>query len=153
MPTWTQAATVMGLAALPVSELRGALPLALVYGFDPLSAYLLSVVGNLLPVPALLWGLERVLALAPRLPGLGRLLGWWSRRTRRRGDKAFARFGALALILFVAVPLPMTGAWTGSLAAVLFRVPFRPALGLIALGVALAGLVVLVASWLGARLL
>lgn len=140
MPSLGDALIVVAVAAAPVVELRGAIPLALFhYGFDAVWALALAGIGNLLPVPALLWGLPRLLELARRVPGLQGPLGWWERRTRRRHGASFARWGALALVLFVALPLPGTGAWTGSLAAVLFGVSLRPALGLIALGVTLAG--------------
>lgn len=138
---------VLLLSLLPIAELRGGLPLALALGFSPPAAYALAVVGNLLPVPFLLLGLDRVLRLLQALPGpLGRVvrryLGWQEGRGRARVD----RWGPWALLLFVAVPLPVTGAWTGSLIAVLLRIPIHRALPPIALGVLLAGVLVLLAS-------
>jgi len=138
---------VVGLSAAPISELRGGLPLALSLGMHPASAYLLAVAGNLLPVPFLLWGLSRLLALLPRLPErwrgpVERYLAWQKRRHLRR----FARLGDVALVLVVAVPLPATGAWTGALLAALLGIPPRRALPLITLGVVLAGGIVLAAS-------
>ncbi len=153
MPPLSQLALVLAVAALPVSELRGAIPLALLrFEFDPWLAYGAGVLGNLLPVPFLLLGLERLIAWAPRVPLLRDGVRWWTARTRRKHSKAFERFGALALVLFVAVPLPVTGAWTGSLAAVLFGVPLRWSALLIALGVLLAGVVVSLATLVGAGL-
>lgn len=138
---------VMAVAASPVLELRAAIPLAVLqYGFDPLLAYGLAVLGNLLPVPVLLLGLEKLLTLAGRTAWLRPAAAWWIRRTHRAHSKAYERWGALALVLFVAVPLPATGAWTGALGAVLLGVPLRHALPLIALGVLLAGGIVLLLS-------
>jgi len=147
MQPWIEALSVLLVAAAPIVELRGAIPLALFhYQFDPLQAFGLAVIGNLLPVPPLLLGLGTLLRLAQRLPILERGLRWWTQRTQRHHASAFDRLGALALILFVAIPLPATGAWTGCLAAVLFGVPFRVAFPLIALGVLLAGILITLGS-------
>lgn len=142
-----EAFIVLIIAALPVSELRGAIPVALgVYQFDPVSAYLLGVVGNLLPVPILLKLLERVTALLHRSVVLNRWVSLLFARTRKRHSALIARFGAMALVLFVAVPFPATGAWTGALVAHLFGIPFRYAFPLIALGVGIAGVLVTLAT-------
>ncbi|MGC9529865.1 MAG: COG2426 family protein [Candidatus Bipolaricaulaceae bacterium] len=144
---WEGIWKVVLLSAAPISELRGGLPLALTMGVPAPLAYLVPVVANLLPVPFLLWGLGRLLPLVGRLPGRGgqaarRFLGWQRRRHARR----YARWGDVALIVIVAVPLPATGAWTGALVATLLAVPRRRAFTLIALGVCIAGVVVLLAS-------
>jgi uncharacterized membrane protein len=138
---------VLVVASLPFSELRGAIPLAIgVYRFDPVTAYLLGVLGNLLPVPLLLWLLEPLTNLLRRLSALERLIIWLFARTRKRHSALVERFGALALVLFVAIPLPLTGAWTGVLITHLFGIPLRYALPLITLGVAIAGLLVTLAT-------
>lgn len=147
MQTWSEAISVLVVAAAPVVELRGAIPLALFqYQFDPLTAFGLAVIGNLLPVAPLLLGLDTLMRLTQRLSILQRGLHWWVERTQRRHARAFARLGALALVLFVAIPLPATGAWTGCLAAVLFGVPFRVAFPLIAVGVLLSGILITLGS-------
>ena len=133
----------LGVAALPVSELRGAIPLAIVH-YDlawPL-AYGLSVVGNLVPILAILWLLEPVVSWLSRLTFFERLFDWLFARTRRRFSSTVETFGAVALVLVVAVPLPVTGAWTGSLIAFLYGVPTRKAFPLIAMGVLIAGAIV-----------
>jgi hypothetical protein len=86
--------TVLLLAALPISELRGAIPVAMgVYGFDPISSYLLGVVGNLLPVPILLKLLGPATDLLRRSAMLNRVVGWLLARTRARHSALIARFG------------------------------------------------------------
>lgn len=138
---------VLFVAALPVSELRGAIPLAILsFQFDPLTAYILSVLGNLLPIPFLLTLLAPVTNLLCRVSFLDRLISWLFARTRRKHGTLVERFGALALVLFVAIPLPATGAWTGALVAHLFGIPFRYALPLITLGVLIAGVLVTLAT-------
>lgn len=133
------------LAALPVVELRGAVPVALeVYDFSLLKAILLSVLGNLLPVYFLLVFFERgSVYLRARFPLADRFIGWLFVRTRLRLADHVERYGVWALALFVAVPLPMTGAWTGALAAFVFGLSRKRSFGAIALG--LCGAAVLVA--------
>ncbi len=133
----------MGVAALPISELRGAIPLALVhYQMPPIVAYLLGVIGNLIPVFLLLPSLKMLFRLLSRVEVSAKILNWLFARTRRRFSGAYARWGAVALVAFVAVPLPLTGAWTGCLIAFLFGIELRQALLLIGAGVAIAGVVV-----------
>ena len=131
------------VAALPIGELRAAIPLGLVqYEMHPLWAYSLGVIGNMIPVPFLLLLLSKVSDLLRRMSIFDRFLTWLFAYTQRRHSALFNKFGAFALIVFVAIPLPATGAWSGSLAAVLFGVPFKHALPLIALGVMIAGILV-----------
>lgn len=138
---------VLLLSALPISELRGGIPLALALGFSPPAAYALAVAGNLLPVPFLLLGLGRIVRALAGIPGpLGQGVERYLRLQEERGRRHVARWGPWALLLVVAVPLPMTGAWTGSLVAVLLGIPARRSLLPIALGVLLAGVVVLLAA-------
>ena len=134
------------LAALPVSELRGAIPYAMtVGGMGWQKAFLLSVAGNFLPVLPILLLLETVSNWLRRYPVWDRFFTWLFERTRRRG-KLIERFEALGLVLFVAVPLPVTGAWTGCVAAFVFKVPLRLALPAIFCGILIAGTVVTLAS-------
>ncbi len=134
------------LAAMPVSELRGAIPFAvLVGGIDWPTAYVLSVLGNLVPVPFLLLGLEPASKWLRRWRTWDRFFGWLFARTRRRGGLV-ERYGALGVMLFVAIPLPITGAWTGSVAAFIFGVRPRRAFPAVVGGVLIAGVVVTLAT-------
>jgi len=138
-----EALIVLLVAALPIGELRAAIPLALIqYDMHPLSVYFLGVVGNMLPVPFLLLFLGKVSNLLRRISLFDRFLTRLFAYTQRRHSALFNKFGAFALVMFVAIPLPATGAWSGSLAAFLFGVPFKYALPLIALGVMIAGVLV-----------
>jgi len=138
---------VVGLSAAPVAELRGGLPLALHYGAAAPVAYALAVAGNLLPVPFLLWGLDWLLPQLVRLPPpfgrwVTRYLDWQTRRHSARLN----RWGMVALVAIVAVPLPITGAWTGCLAAVLVGINRWRALPAVVGGVLIAGVIVLLAT-------
>jgi|Deesub1362A_J573_1020465.scaffolds.fasta_scaffold04583_2 uncharacterized membrane protein len=139
---------VIVIAALPVSELRGAIPMALkIYGMSPWKSYILAVFGNLLPVPVLLLFLGRVESyLRSRFSIFDSFFSWLFSRTRRRTKDKVEKYGALGLVPFVALPLPVTGAWTGVAAAYVFGIRFRYAFPAIALGVVIAGVIVTLAS-------
>ena len=134
------------LAALPVSELRGAIPYAIVAGgMSWQEAYIIAVIGNFIPVLPLLFLLESVSNYLMRYRFFNRFFTWLFERTRRKG-RLVERFEAVGLVLFVAVPLPVTGAWTGCVAAFIFKVPLKYAIPAILLGIMIAGTVVTLAS-------
>jgi len=134
------------LAMAPISELRGAIPLALVhFGMSWPKAYLLSVAGNIIPIIFILYFLESLQRWLRRFPSADKFITWWFGHIRRR-SRLVEKYEALGLVLFVAIPLPVTGAWTGSMAAWLFGIRFRLAFPAIALGVLIAGVLVTLAS-------
>jgi len=139
IPGW---AMVMLLAMSPISELRGAIPLAIACGYSPLEAYAISVLGNLIPVAPLLLFLGPVSSFLMRYPAWDRFFTWLFSRTRRKYIEGREGIGSVALMLFVAIPLPMTGAWTGCVLAFLLGFRFLPAFLSISLGVLIAGVVV-----------
>jgi len=140
---------VLGIAVLPISELRGAIPVAIVtYDFPWYYAYLFGVIGNILPVPFILLFLNHIIRLLGKVRFLDRLMQWFFELTRRRGNLV-ERYKWLGLALFVGIPLPITGAWTGSILSVLLGLKFRYAFSSILLGVIIAGAIVTCATVLG----
>ena len=143
------------LAAMtPVGELRAAIPLGILT-FDlawPL-VFVLSVAGNVLPIPFLVYGLRLTGRRVERMENvLGATLRWWTARVERRWAGLVGRYGLLATVLIVAIPLPFTGAWTGSLAVWVFNMhPIRGLLA-IAAGVLIAGVVVTALTLAGVEL-
>ncbi|MFD3004963.1 COG2426 family protein [Thermus tengchongensis] len=133
---------VILVAALPVVELRGAIPLGVALGLAPGKAFLLALLGNLLVAPLALILLPWAVALATRVPLLARAWEALEARVRLRGEEQVQRLGALGLFLFVAVPLPGTGAWSGAVLAVVLGLKRRYALLAISFGVLAAGLIV-----------
>ena len=133
-------------SAIPVTELRATIPLAItVWHVKPLTAFILAVIGNSLPILVIILGLNKIVQLAERYSKFWtRVIEAVFRRTRRKTSQQFEKYGLLALCLFVAVPLPMTGAWTGAIAAWLFGVPARKAFWPIFAGVIIAGVIVTV---------
>ena len=128
-------------AMAPVSELRVAIPYAWSQGMNHILAYVLSVIGNIIPVVPLLLFLGPVSKFLRRFRPLDRFFSWWFSRTLRR-SQLVEKYEALGLVLFVMLPLPVTGAWTGSVAAFLLGIRFRLAFPAIILGVILAGIIV-----------
>lgn len=137
---------VLIIAALPVLELRGAIPIAQgVLGMEPLPALFWAFWGNLLPVVLLLSFLGPASRwLSQRFTICSRFFDWVFARTRSR-SKAVEKYGVWGLIILVAIPLPITGGYTGSIAAFLLGIGIKKALPAIAVGVGLAGLVVTLA--------
>jgi uncharacterized membrane protein len=138
------------IAMLPISELRGAIPWALAQpplggGLTWYQAYLYAVLGNAIPVVPLLLFLGPASNSLQRYPIFERFFSWLFARTRRKG-KVVERYQALGLMLFVAIPLPITGAWTGTVAAFIFGIRFRYALPAVIGGILIAGVVVTLAS-------
>lgn len=146
--SFNKEAAVLILSGLPISELRGAIPLAIVMGFNPVKAYFLAVAGNLIPVIPLLFLLQPVSERLRHIPVFEKFFTWLFERTRRKAALV-EKFEFFGLILFVAIPLPVTGAWTGCVAATLFKIRFRYAFLAILLGVLIAGSIVLGLSLAG----
>jgi uncharacterized membrane protein len=128
-------------AALPVSELRGAIPLGISLGEGVLKTFCLAVLGNILPVAPLLVLLKPVSERLRYISFFRKFFNWLFERTRRKSGLV-QKYEAIGLILFVAIPLPVTGAWTGSVAASLFNLKFRLAFPAIIIGVVIAGIIV-----------
>lgn len=136
------------LAIAPINELRGTIPIALAFfHFSPLKALLLAYIGNMIPVFLLLLFWKRLAwVLARRFKLFNRFSFWLFERTRKRIYNKYRIYGDIALVCFVAIPLPITGAWTGTVAAFLLGVPYWKAVGLIFLGVIISGIIVTLAS-------
>jgi len=135
-------------AALPISELRGAIPLALSFGMTMGKAFWLSIIGNIIPVVPALFLLDPVSQRLRKFKIWSRFFDWLFERTKKKAD-AIQKYEALGLAIFVAIPLPMTGAWSGVVAASLFKIRFRYAFIAIVSGVIGAGLIVCILCSLG----
>ncbi|MFQ6136868.1 MAG: COG2426 family protein [Candidatus Hydrothermarchaeales archaeon] len=134
-------------AMFPFAELRGAIPLALgLYKMDPIEAYILAVTGNIIPVVPLLLFLEPVEQRLRRFGIFDSFFDWLFIRTHARTNEKIQKYGPIGLVPFVAIPLPVTGAWTGVAASYVFGLKFKHAFPAILLGVMIAGIIVTLAS-------
>lgn len=152
---FSQELVVIIISALPVLELRGALPVAInLFHFPWHYALFLAVIGNLLPVPFLLLLLDSLSKALSRVKLFESMFNKLFEHARRRG-KIIERYERIGLTLFVAIPLPITGAWTGSIAAVLFGLKFKYAFLSILLGILISGGIVTtlcLLGWIGAAI-
>ncbi len=139
---------VIAVAAVPIFELRGAIPIALALNIPWYSALPLALLGNLLPVPFLLLFLKSVMKWLSRFGLFRRFFDWLCARTMRRSQRLH-RNQLVGLMLFVGIPLPFTGAWTGSLAATLLDFDLKYSFIAIIIGVVLAGVIVTAFCMLG----
>lgn len=138
---------ILVCSMLPIVELRGGIPLGhILMGPERwFEVFVYAVLGNFLPVLPILKMLGPGERLLRRWSFFDRFFAWLFRRTERRTG-LIRRYGWLGLVLFVSLPAPMTGAWTGTLAAYLLRMPTRQAVPCIAAGILVAGCIITLAS-------
>jgi uncharacterized membrane protein len=137
---------VIFTAALPIIELRGAIPLAIFnYEMTYFKAYILSVIGSLIPAPVILIFFQPVAAYLKDAPYFRYFFSWAVKRSEKRGN-IIMKYSAVGLFLFVAVPIPTTGIWTGCMIASLFGMNFVKAMISVILGTLVSGFIVLLIS-------
>ena len=145
-------AVIVMISTLPIVELRGAIPVAHFMEMNGWLAYILAVLGNMIPVIPILLFLGPVSKFLMRFKPGEVFFNWLFARTRRKST-VIEKYETLGLILFVAIPLPVTGAWTGCAAAFLFGFGLARAVVCILLGVMISGTIMTILSvmgWLGA---
>ncbi len=131
---------------IPIIELRGAVPLGAGFGMGAIETYIFSVIGNLIPVPFILLFIRVVLDFMKKVKGLNKIAFWVeSKADKNKGQ--IEKYAYVGLFLFVAIPIPGTGAWTGSLIAALMRMKFWKSFLWIAFGIMAAGIIMSVISY------
>ena len=141
---------VLLISMVPLIEIRGAIPYAVGFGLPLWQSCLVAVVGNMIPVPFIFLFARRVLEWGKDKRLIGGFCRWCLEKGVKGGSKLEAKAGRglyIALLLFVGIPLPGTGAWTGTLAASILNMDFKRSVLAIALGVLLAGAIMLAASY------
>lgn len=133
------------ISMVPLVELRGAVPYAITTGIPMWQALVIAVIGNMLPVPIIFFFARRVLEWGADKPVVGGFFTWCLKKGHSGGAKLEKTAGErgvfLALLLFVGIPLPGTGAWTGTLAASILDWKFKSSVVAVMLGVLLAGII------------
>jgi len=158
LPLWGKYLATLLIAMLPIIELRGALPAAInVFGLSYTESYLISVIGNLIPVPFIMLLFTYVERFLRRFAPFNAFFDWLFERTRKKGEVKLQVWGMLGLMLFVAIPLPLTGAWTGTLVAYLLKLERKRSFLFIAAGVVIAGVIMVLLNfypiWVGALII
>ena len=132
----------MLVSMLPIIKLRGGIPFGVALGLNPWAAFAASVVGNLLPLPFIVVYIRRIfLWMRRHMPRLNALVDKMEKKAHLKGRKV-TRYKYLGLMIFVAIPLPGTGGWTGALVAAFLNMPLRKAMPAMAGGVVIAGFLV-----------
>ena len=137
------------ISMVPLIELRGAIPYSQVVGLPLLQSYIICIVGNMLPVPIIFFFARKVLEWGCDKPIIGKFFTFCLEKGHKGGEKLKEKAGRglfWALLLFVGIPLPGTGAWTGTLAASFLNMGFKETTKAVILGVIIAGIIMAVAS-------
>ena len=144
------------ISMVPLIELRGAIPYSQILGMPIVRSYIICIIGNMVPVPFIYLFARKVLEWGKDKPLIGRFFTFCLEKGKKGGEKLTAKAGRglfVALLLFVGIPLPGTGAWTGTLAASILDMDFLPTVVAVMLGVLLAGVIMMSASALGVQLI
>ncbi len=140
------------VSMVPLVELRGAIPISQGLGLPVISSFVVCIIGNMLPVPVIYLLARKVLEWGCDKPIIGKPFTWCLKKGQKGGEKLQAKAGRglfLALLLFVGIPLPGTGAWTGTLAASILDMDFKSTVAAAMCGVLLAGVIMMTVSLLG----
>ncbi len=137
------------ISMVPIIELRGAIPVAVGMGLPLIPSYIICIIGNMLPVPFIYFFARKVLVWGSDKPVIGKFFTFCLEKGEKGGKKLQAKAGRglfIALLLFVGIPLPGTGAWTGTLAASLLDMDFKSSVVAVMCGVLLAGVIMALIS-------
>ena len=141
----------------PLVELRGAIPISQIWGMPIIPSYIVCIIGNMVPVPFVYFFAERFLEWGKNKKGISKFCLWCLKKGHRAGKKLSEKAGKtgafIALMLFVGIPIPGTGAWTGTFAASFLGLGLKRSTVAIACGVVLAGIIMMTISALGGALL
>ena len=138
------------ISMVPLIELRGAIPVSQILSLPLIPSYIVCILGNMLPVPFIYLFARKVLEWGADKPLIGGFFSWCLAKGESGGQKLQEKAGRglfIALMLFVGVPLPGTGAWTGTLAASILDMDFKSSVLAVMCGVLLAGVIMMIASF------
>lgn len=143
IPDWL---VVFIISLFPILECRlGMFTAIVLLGMNPFVGFLISFVGNIIPIPFILLLINWIFDILKKIPVIKKPVIWLEEKTLKKKDK-IDKYGIWGLLLFVAIPLPGTGAWTGSLLASLLHLDKKKSFGVICIGVFIAGLIISILS-------
>ena len=145
--SWDPNIVIFIISLLPILELRGGLIAATLLGVPYLRALMICVIGNIIPIPFILLFINKIFDWLKRFKYPGKFVNWLETKTLKK-RKQIDRFGFWGLILFVGIPLPGTGGWTGALLASLLRIPVKKSAVAIAIGIALSAAIMSIITYL-----
>lgn len=138
--------TVMLTAALPIIEMRGAIPVGMSLGLSPIHSFVLAFIGSMIPVPFILFGIRPIFKYLTTTRFFKKIINKLTDRSLKANSYRIKKYGTLGLIFIVALPFPGTGVWSGSLIAALMNIRFKWAFPAIFIGNVIAGIIIMLFS-------
>ncbi|MBO5494982.1 MAG: small multi-drug export protein [Eubacterium sp.] len=143
IPDWL---VVFIISLMPILECRlGMFTAIVLLQMNPFVGFIISFIGNIIPIPFILLLINWIFEVLKKVPGINKIIYWLEERTLKKRDK-IDKYGVWGLLIFVAIPLPGTGGWTGALLASLLHLDRKKSFGVIAVGVFIAGLIITILS-------
>lgn len=134
------------ISLMPILELRGGLIAAALLDLNPVTSYIISIIGNVLPVPFILWFINSILEWMRKSKKFNKIAKWLDKKVEKNKDK-IEKFGFWGLVLFVGIPLPGTGAWTGCLVAAVLEMDRKKSFFAAMIGILIASIIMMVLSF------
>ena len=138
--------TVFIISLMPILELRGGLIAASLLDLNPIIAYIVSIIGNILPIPFILWFMKKILDWMRDSKHFSKIAKWLDKKVDKRKGQ-LEKYGYLGLVLFVGIPLPGTGAWTGCLIASVLNMDKKKSFIAALIGVVMASIIMMIISY------
>lgn len=143
------------ISMVPLIELRGAIPYSQIFGLPIVPSFIICIIGNMVPIPIIYLFARKVLIWGADKPVIGKFFTFCLEKGEKGGKKLQEKAGRglfLALLLFVGIPVPGTGAWTGTLAASILDMDFKSTVAAVLLGILLAGVIMMTLSFVGVNI-
>ena len=134
------------ISLMPILELRGGLIAAALLGLKPVESYIISIIGNIIPVPFILWFINRILDWMRKGKRLSKVAKWLDKKVDKHKGQ-IEKFGFWGLVLFVGIPLPGTGAWTGCLIAAVLEMDRKKSFIAAMIGIFIASIIMMLLSF------
>lgn len=134
------------ISLMPILELRGGLIAAALLDLNPVSSYIISIIGNILPVPFILWFINSILEWMRNSKRFKKVAKWLDKKVKKNKD-SIEKYGFWGLVLFVGIPLPGTGAWTGCLIASVLEMDRKKSFLAAAIGIVMASIIMMILSF------
>ena len=134
------------ISLMPILELRGGLLAASLLNLNPLESYIIAVIGNIIPIPFILWFINNILNWMRKKKKLEKIVKWLDKKIIKHKDQ-IEKYGFWGLVLFVGIPLPGTGAWTGCLIAAVLEMDRKKSFIAALIGVLIASIIMMLISF------
>ena len=134
------------ISLMPILELRGGLIAAALLGLKPLESYIITIIGNIIPVPFILWFINRIIEWMRKGKKLSKVANWLDKKVEKHKNQ-IEKFGFWGLVLFVGIPLPGTGAWTGCLIAAVLEMDRKKCFIAAMIGIFMASIIMMLISF------